>query len=848
MAIEDPRGWRILFLSLEFANPVFSGNGVYARSMVRILRERVHPKGVSTNVDDSGVPASVMVLCGCPQGQVIASRSRDSGSEQPLSPSSATSTYAPSSAGVQRAATTNASHLSLNGNGNGNGKLPPLGNGSMQRRGSIDIDTLRRQQSSSSSSSKQNESGTGGGVLGVSKGDLEVRLVTVPQWYKLDRSSSWQEYGHGVTQYAEEVRAFKPDVVLCVDWTSTLALQTLRGLDILNEVPSIYLNFRVFSSSTGISEEDAEFYRERETLAMQTSHLTLALCQNDANILQSLVNNECTVGVLNPPLRADMRTLALRQARASRDAARQLIMYRRSLSNARNNLGDINAREDSLMSERFGPRSQSLDTAPDYRYLRSGKSEQTSDTMPHHPNGSINNGGHHSSLNSKVTSTIPRIGSFGSREDLSGANSESSRVQHGFGGPRPLVLTYLKTRRASVGHYRQRRNYITCCCRICPEKNVQTFVKIMVQLKDFLKKHHYVPCLVGPPTDEKFANKLYLELDQAFPGSSSKVVPKFIPPRELGDIFGRTVLNIHPALYEAYGMTIVEAGAFGAPTLMHGQGEIGAQDLMTVPRCAILSDMTNVSLSAAVVKSLLDPSRLDILESIGVEAFRTATSWDDKAFAKGLASHLELAVNNRFKSFQLASKSSFHTNGNGNINESLPTELSASNIREENTNGTGKIHVSGKPIALLSNSRKLSSEEIEVCSSVLNWAEAAALSTGRSVNADLTEVRSLIESLCQQNPGELASSIEQEYLRLLDKESDALRLTESTTPTFSQAKATLRARLESAKSPYSGDWARFLITFESIAKVRYQLVPSRIPEGAFWAILFIFLRESVLSL
>ena len=48
---------------------------------------------------------------------------------------------------------------------------------------------------------------------------------------------------------------------------------------------------------------------------------------------------------------------------------------------------------------------------------------------------------------------------------------------------------------------------------------------------------------------------------------------------ELAIVWQSTLLNIHPATYEAYGMTIVEAAAFGVPSLLH-LGTIGAKDLL----------------------------------------------------------------------------------------------------------------------------------------------------------------------------------------------------------------------------------------------------------------------------
>ena len=38
---------------------------------------------------------------------------------------------------------------------------------------------------------------------------------------------------------------------------------------------------------------------------------------------------------------------------------------------------------------------------------------------------------------------------------------------------------------------------------------------------------------------------------------------RFLGPSELAQIFSATALNVHPCLYDAYGMTIVEAASQG---------------------------------------------------------------------------------------------------------------------------------------------------------------------------------------------------------------------------------------------------------------------------------------------
>ena len=47
----------------------------------------------------------------------------------------------------------------------------------------------------------------------------------------------------------------------------------------------------------------------------------------------------------------------------------------------------------------------------------------------------------------------------------------------------------------------------------------------------------------------------------------------------MGTLWRQTLLNFHPPVYDAFGMTILEAGAFGTPTLLAGE-EVGATVLL----------------------------------------------------------------------------------------------------------------------------------------------------------------------------------------------------------------------------------------------------------------------------
>lgn len=54
------------------------------------------------------------------------------------------------------------------------------------------------------------------------------------------------------------------------------------------------------------------------------------------------------------------------------------------------------------------------------------------------------------------------------------------------------------------------------------------------------------------------------------------VVEEFLDAAALGEIYAASLLNVHPCSYDAYGMTVVEAAAFGTPSAVQGGDRVGA--------------------------------------------------------------------------------------------------------------------------------------------------------------------------------------------------------------------------------------------------------------------------------
>lgn len=66
-----------------------------------------------------------------------------------------------------------------------------------------------------------------------------------------------------------------------------------------------------------------------------------------------------------------------------------------------------------------------------------------------------------------------------------------------------------------------------------------------------------VPRLVGSASDQAYATAVTTRLQAACPAAVVEGFSK--DPEYLAQLFSETWINVHPALYEAFGMTIIEA-------------------------------------------------------------------------------------------------------------------------------------------------------------------------------------------------------------------------------------------------------------------------------------------------
>lgn len=169
-----------------------------------------------------------------------------------------------------------------------------------------------------------------------------------------------------------------------------------------------------------------------------------------------------------------------------------------------------------------------------------------------------------------------------------GASTDHSRCRDS-GQPRcsPAISVLLPSLRPDISQLAAdraddagRRCYLSCCVRLHPHKRVDLFVESCGLLAKTLRMHGIRPLLCGAASDELYAAECRTRLLSLVPEAT--VMTEFLAAAGLCAIFRQTCLNVHPAPYEAYGMTIVESAAMGAPSLVDRDGRIGATDLLTI--------------------------------------------------------------------------------------------------------------------------------------------------------------------------------------------------------------------------------------------------------------------------
>jgi len=111
------------------------------------------------------------------------------------------------------------------------------------------------------------------------------------------------------------------------------------------------------------------------------------------------------------------------------------------------------------------------------------------------------------------------------------------------------------------------RCLLTSVVRLSREKSTHVFAEAVRNLSEFLQAKGIRPFLCGSAPDKDYATSIRTIISNSHP--TPLLVSAFLGPSDMAAIFSRSCINVHPALYDAYGMTIVEAAAMGTPSIVH---------------------------------------------------------------------------------------------------------------------------------------------------------------------------------------------------------------------------------------------------------------------------------------
>lgn len=185
------------------------------------------------------------------------------------------------------------------------------------------------------------------------------------------------------------------------------------------------------------------------------------------------------------------------------------------------------------------------------------------------------------------------------------------------------------------------RMYLVSIVRLSEDKGVHRFVQLLRNLQrsnpDIWQTTGIVPVLCGAASQPEYAQAVRNEMKRDI--KNAIIIDRFLNADDLATLLQNSVLNIHSGLYEAYGMTIVEAAAMGCPSVVHCEG-IGATQLLRAENEEVVQvDVRDEDQFERVVAKLLteDKWRWDVAK----RAFEKAMSWTEKEHVDALVGVLE---------------------------------------------------------------------------------------------------------------------------------------------------------------------------------------------------------------
>ena len=191
--------------------------------------------------------------------------------------------------------------------------------------------------------------------------------------------------------------------------------------------------------------------------------------------------------------------------------------------------------------------------------------------------------------------------------------------------PLPLATTHGSLRR---------RCLVTCVVRQSPEKTVRRFLTFVKASKSLLDEMGLIPLLAGAAADAAYAQSIKDELLDMAP--NALIVDSFLSPVALAALFQRTHFNFHPCAYDAYGMTIIEAAAMGAVSVVSGQ-HVGATAICGAGASIPVSMPRHDERALEGIVEIGDLVQNEVqMKELAAEAKKRALAWDEAAYGSAL--------------------------------------------------------------------------------------------------------------------------------------------------------------------------------------------------------------------
>lgn len=219
-----------------------------------------------------------------------------------------------------------------------------------------------------------------------------------------------------------------------------------------------------------------------------------------------------------------------------------------------------------------------------------------------------------------------------------------------------VVLPMLRTDFCTIANrdkgqildFQRKRMFFVSLVRLSEDKGPHRFVNLLesIQRHDphFWSRTGIVPLLCGAESQPEYAKHLKARLTKNVP--ECLIMDTFLGSEQLALLLQNSVLNFHPALYEAYGMTIIEAAAMGCPSIVHHTG-IGAMQLLPQHDSVESVDVNDPIALMNCVKTLLhDPMRR---KKIAENAYDRAVGWTEVEHVKALLNFVQHLISKRQK-------------------------------------------------------------------------------------------------------------------------------------------------------------------------------------------------------